>query len=320
MTDMRISDQNHRTIETKCLGCGATIDAGTQIVREGDEDVAPSEGDVTICLHCGHVMIYADDHGRLRNPTDDELAELAADEAIVKFNNFRGPVLNAFEAEQKRLKALPEPPPRIANLKKDRRGYPVPWFVHWRRGEGDAGTEPDFRVIRKNGRERALGGPLCWICGGKLGVHRVFVIGPMCVVNRVTMEPPSHRECAEYAAIACPFLAKPRMRRLPTDDLKDPHVAGLMIERNPGVTCLYETRDYRPFKTGDGKDDWLIRLGKPQRIDFWREGGRASREAVVQSIESGLPALMALASEEGPQAVLELGRMTGEALKLLPAS
>lgn len=315
MTDMRISDQNHRTIETKCLGCGTRIDAATQIVREDGEVAKPHEGAVTICLHCGHVMIYADDHGRLRNPTEEELAELAADEAIVRFNNLRGPVLKAYEAEEKRLKALPEPPPRIANLKKDHRGYPVPWFVHWA-----TRRRPDFRVIRQNGRERALGGPLCWICGGKLGVHRVFVIGPMCVVNRVTMEPPSHRECAEYAAIACPFLAKPRMRRLPTDDLGETHVAGLMIERNPGVTCLYETRDYRPFKTGDGKDDWLIQLGKPQRIDFWREGRPATRAEVMESIDSGLPALMALAREEGPEAIFELGRMTGEALKLLPAS
>jgi hypothetical protein len=217
---------------------------------------------------------------------------------------------------------LPPPPARIARLPKDARGYPVPWFLAWMaKGEecdpAMPGAEPDFRVIRRGARERAWEHRLCWICGGPMGVHRIYVIGPMCVVNRVTMEPPCHRECAEYAAIACPFLVRPRMRRLPTADLGPHHVAGEMIERNPGVVCLYEARGARPFNAGNG---WLIGLGAPERVDFWAQGRQATRAEIMESITSGLPSLEALAKQEGPEACSELGRLTAEALKLLPAA
>lgn len=217
---------------------------------------------------------------------------------------------------------LPTPPKRIARLPKDSRGYPVPWFLAWMAmGEecdpATPGAEPDFRVIKRGAREDAWQHRKCWICGEPMGVHRVYVIGPMCCVNRTTMEPPCHRECAEYAAKACPFLARPRMRRLPTDDIPDRHVAGEMIERNPGVCCLYEARSAEPFRVPNG---WLIRLGDPERVDFWAHGRQATRDEIMQSITSGLPNLEALAKLEGPEACYELGRLTGEALKLLPAA
>lgn len=217
---------------------------------------------------------------------------------------------------------LPTPPKRVARLPKDSRGYPVPWFLAWMAmGEecdpAVPGAEPDFRVIKRGAREDAWQHRKCWICGEPMGVHRVYVIGPMCCVNRTTMEPPCHRECAEYAAKACPFLARPRMRRLPTDDIPDRHVAGEMIARNPGVCCLYEARSANPIRVPNG---WLIRLGDPERLDFWARGRQATRAEILDSITSGLPNLEALARQEGYAAVLELGRLTGEALKLLPAA
>lgn len=226
---------------------------------------------------------------------------------------------------------LPPPPPRIARLPKDSRSYPVPWFLAWMAMGQECdpampGAEPDFRVIKRGAREDAWQNRKCWICGGPMGVHRVYVIGPMCCVNRTTMEPPCHRECAEYAAKACPFLARPRMRRLPKDDFAgNPnfHVAGKMIERNPGVTCLYEARNARPFKVPEapgGGAGWLIRLGEPERVDFWAHGRQATREEILDSIATGLPNLEALAKQEGAAALIELGRLTAEAIKLLPAA
>jgi hypothetical protein len=218
---------------------------------------------------------------------------------------------------------LPPPPARIARLPKDARGYPVPWFLAWMSmGEecdpAMPGAEPDFRVIRRGARERAWEHRLCWICGGPMGVHRIYVIGPMCCVNRTTMEPPCHRECAEYAAIACPFLVRPRMRRLPIDMEKERlTVVGEMIERNPGVVCLYEARSARPFNAGNG---WLIRLGPPERVDFWAQGRKATRAEIMESITSGLPSLEALAKQEGAAAMAELNRLTHQTLKLLPAA
>jgi hypothetical protein len=220
---------------------------------------------------------------------------------------------------------LPTPPKRIARLPKDRRGYPVPWFLAWMKGGHEVspyymGAEPDFRVIKHGARELAWKKSLCWICGDPMGVHKVYVIGPMCVVNRTTMEPASHRECAEYAARACPFLVKPRMRRLPMDDLKgkDVRVDGEMIPRNPGAVCLYETPLAHPFK--DGKGGWLIRLEDPVRVDWWAEGRQATREEVLASMQGGLPELYKLAKAQGQEAIDELDRLGRATLKLLPAA
>ena len=220
--------------------------------------------------------------------------------------------------------ALPELPPRIKRLPKDYRGYPIPKFVQWIRDGKPAAdrtspaAEPDFRYADPGFRARAFRQGLCWVCGDRLGVHRVYSIGPMCVINRTTMEPPSHRECAEFAAKACPFLLRPRMRRLPFEADEERHVAGTMIERNPGCVCLYETSEATKFS--DGKGGWLIRLGPPDRVDWWAEGRRATRAEIQASIDSGHPLLLDIAMKDGQDAVKELGRLTLAAFKLLPAA
>jgi hypothetical protein len=219
--------------------------------------------------------------------------------------------------------ALPELPPRIARLPKDDRGYPVPKFVQWLKDGKPAadrtspGAAPDFRYADPAFRSRAFKRGLCWICGEPTGAHRVFVIGPMCVINRTTMEPACHRDCAEFAAKACPFLVRPRMRRIGFDKDEPHQVAGNMIERNPGCVCLYETREAKAFDVGNG---WLIRLGKPERVDWWAEGRRATRAEITASIDSGYPLLLEQALKNGAEAGEELVRLTQDALKLLPAA
>lgn len=217
--------------------------------------------------------------------------------------------------------ALPDLPPRIARLRKDERGYPVPAFVPWLRDSeaakpGEPDAYPDFRYANQQFRLRAFKSSLCWICGDMLGVHRVYTIGPMCVINRTTLEPASHRDCATFAARACPFLIRPRMRRLPFEEGEERHVAGNMLERNPGCTCLYETREAKAF---EAKGGWLIRLGKPDRVDWWSEGRQATRAEIQASIDSGYPVLLGEAMKEGQESVDELTRLTFAALKLLPA-
>src|SRR5690242_16765548 len=82
------------------------------------------------------------------------------------------------------------------------RGYPVPWFV------ADVDGVPDFRIVDARKFKPALEQRLCWLCGKPLGAYLAFPIGPMCAVNRVNSEPPSHRECAQWALQACPFLTQ----------------------------------------------------------------------------------------------------------------
>lgn len=189
-------------------------------------------------------------------------------------------------------------PPEFARLPVDHRGFPVPEFVHW-----DADGKPDFRIIKNGWREECYRKKRCWLCGGFMGKRMWFVLGPMCSVTRTTMEPPSHRLCAEFAVKNCPFLVRPMAKRNERDMPEEHHVAGTMIERNPGVTIIWETSGYKPFNAPGG---WLITVGEPTNVTAWREGRKATRAELLDSVNSGLPALTGEAEKEGPEAIQAL--------------
>lgn len=194
---------------------------------------------------------------------------------------------------------LPEMPPGIAALDVDERGWPVPWFVSWmldRRG-------PDFRAVEAGKVATAINYRLCWCCGQRLGDTAVFVVGPMCGVNRVSSEPPSCHDCAGWAVRACPFLLNPNMRRMPSE--AGDREVGVMVKRNPGVTLLWETAEWSPFRVEGGV---LIDLGDPLNVAWMREGRNATRAEVDDSIAGGIGQLRQLALEDGADAVRELGR------------
>jgi hypothetical protein len=202
-------------------------------------------------------------------------------------------------------------PKRVARLPRDKHGRPVPWFVAWIDGQ------PDFRVIAPGRIVDALRFGKCWVCGTILGGWKAFAIGPMCAINRVSAEPPAHRDCAIYSARHCPFLTVPRMRRRETGlpgDVQDP--AGTMIRRNPGVAAVWVTRSFEAFQASGGL---LISVGEPEEVLWFAEGRQATRAEVIASIDSGLPLLRAEAEADGPAAVSELEEMHRHSLTLLPA-
>jgi len=205
-----------------------------------------------------------------------------------------------------------EMPERIAALPRDEKGRPVPWFVHWEDGI------PDFRVIEAGKIVTAVRDGRCWVCGQKLGRCLAFVIGPMCAVNRVSSEPPSHRDCAVFSAQACPFLSTPRMHRnekdLPPENAYRKG-AGIPLDRNPGVALVWMTLSFKPFKTEGGV---LFDLGPPLETLWYCQGRPATRAEIMHSIETGLPALLELANVDGPEAVKDLELKTNKALELVP--
>lgn len=178
-------------------------------------------------------------------------------------------------------------PGRIARLPRNPVGYPIPWFV----ADLDDGTR-DFRIASGDKQVRAVREKLCWVCGDRVGQYVSFTIGPMCAVNRVSGEPPAHRDCAEYSAKVCPFLANPSMKRRPVGERADTiPAAGEMIERNPGVTLVWTTRSFRPFRPTMGHDGLLFELGEPTHVGWWCGARAATRAEVLASIDAGLPAL-----------------------------
>ena len=201
-------------------------------------------------------------------------------------------------------------PARIKALPVDERGYPVPKFVKWIDGK------PDFRVADSYFLRHAVQGRLCWLCGQPLGRFLAFVIGPMCAVTRTTSEPPSHRECARFACEACPFLTQPRRPRnehdLP-DGAVDP--AGEFISRNPGVSALWMTENYKMFQVRGGV---LFKVGDPTEVEWWARGREATRDEVLHSISTGLPALRKIAVEESSEAMAALDAQVIVALSLIP--
>jgi hypothetical protein len=210
-----------------------------------------------------------------------------------------------------------EIPERMRALPISGQGYPIPWFVAWINGKAD------FRVVDTRKIMIAIRQGRCWLCGGSMGRFKAFVIGPMCAVNRTSSEPPSHRDCAEYAVGACPFLTKPRMRRNAADLPEHQGAPGIMLDRNPGVVMIWMTRSYNVFRPHAGNTserNILFRIGPPTDVVFYSEGRRATREEIMASIDSGLPKLRELAEEEGAEAVAELDKYVATAMKLVPAA
>lgn len=217
-------------------------------------------------------------------------------------------------------KELPPLPHRMTRLKLDHRGYPVPHFVVWLDedenevppGEG----RPEFRVMSQRRLAQCLKYSECWICGGKMGRWRAFVIGPMCMVNRINSEPPSHVDCADFAARACPFLSRPHMTRreggMP-EESKD--AAGQPILRNPGLGTVWISDQGYPIKrTPNGV---LLSLPEPSEVRFYTEGRPSTRAEVLESLESGLPLLYETCKFDGERE--EIDKRMRAAEKYLPS-
>ncbi|MBT1509342.1 hypothetical protein KIP88_02410 [Bradyrhizobium sp. SRL28] len=218
-------------------------------------------------------------------------------------------------------------PDRIRRLPISPQGFPVPYFVTWfKNGEpcDDGEGEPDFRVIEARKMKKAMAQHLCWVCGGVLGVHKSFTIGPMCCVTRTISEPPSHRDCSIFSATACPFLSKPMSRRNERGiyDLNGDMLGGLQepaghgLKRNPGAVCVWTTKTYHPFKPPGG--GMLFSLGRPTEVLWFAEGRKATRREIMASIDSGYPLLEEIAREEGPDAMAALKIQREVAMALVP--
>jgi hypothetical protein len=195
------------------------------------------------------------------------------------------------------------------------RGFPVPWFITVQ----DAAGEWDFRTVDPRRVGEAIRTKRCWICGHPLGRNLSFNLGPMCAINRISAEPPSHLVCAEYAVKACPFLSHPRARRN-TVDMVEGHVPapGLMLERNPGVALVWTAEQFHvhayPEVAAIGaRAGYLLEVGEPVAASFWCEGRPATRAEVEASVKSGLPLLEAAARVQGAEAEALLARQVERA-------
>jgi hypothetical protein len=200
-------------------------------------------------------------------------------------------------------------PARMLKLPIDSRGFPIPKFVGYVNGK------PDFRAVDPDFLVRAVRLKLCFLCGEQLGRHMAFVIGPMCSINRISAEPPSHLECARFAVKACPFLTQPKRMRNEYDLPDHENPGGEMIKRNPGVALIWVTESYRIMRDPNG--GVLFKVGEPNKLEWYAHGRIATREEIMRSIETGLPILREMAERDGPDAIDELNYQIERGLALV---
>ncbi|HSV39797.1 MAG TPA: hypothetical protein VLI04_13655 [Nocardioidaceae bacterium] len=208
---------------------------------------------------------------------------------------------------------LPEGlPHKMRRLRRDDVGRPVPFFVEYVDGK------PDFRIMSAVNLRRAVVENLCWICGTRLERSpraATFVAGPMCLVNRTSAEPPNHRACAEWSVRACPFLSTPKKVRREAGLPEHADAPGISLTRNPGVTGLIDAEVWRTMPVAGGV---LFKFAYIKRVTWHAEGRQATADEVHESIRTGMPHLIKLAKEEGPEAEDALWAMYREVEKWIP--
>lgn len=170
-------------------------------------------------------------------------------------------------------------PPRIAQLPKDSRGYPIPWNVL--RGVDDA---PLFTVNDDRRHWLALRQGLCPICGERLGRWIWFVGGPRSAFDEHGwyLDLPGHQECMTFALATCPYLALPRyMGRIDVADAsKLPQEARILIDE----TMIADRPELFVAVASHGAEiqdrGLLFPYTRPVRpafgYQYWRHGRRLS--------------------------------------------
>lgn len=183
-------------------------------------------------------------------------------------------------------------PKGMRTLRRDSRGYPVPYIVLM-----DKSGTPQFTINDSRKVMDCVRKMLCSICGKRVPLNRVggniepyfwFVGGSRCFLHPhgAFLDPPLHLECAEYALQVCPFLAASRyMRRIDDAKLKPRDTPeGMAIAREefvqpslPERFGLGLTHDFDITERG------LYVVHNWSYVEWWRGGER------IEAPETGEP-------------------------------
>lgn len=69
-----------------CKACGYLLEETTDT---SPDKRLPLPGDVSLCFNCGHLQIFSDNLS-LRDPTDEEIYDLAGDPEMLRAQKARG--------------------------------------------------------------------------------------------------------------------------------------------------------------------------------------------------------------------------------------
>lgn len=169
------------------------------------------------------------------------------------------------------------------------RGYPVPWFV------AEVNGERDFRIISRAKIPIAVKESRCWICGQQLGKYVAFNGGAICGMSQLSAEPPAHKDCAVFAAKACPFLNQQlEVRRVFADGMPEGVFCDVEIQRleNPGIAMVWVTTFFNVKRvitnqrhTDTGTHAMLLmQMGPPTEVLWFKEGRPATQVEVATAV------------------------------------
>lgn len=189
---------------------------------------------------------------------------------------------------------LPEMPEYVKRLRVFR-GYPVPYFVRWEKGVAEFRLSDPQKVLLCIKQKR------CWVCGVPLPIGATpatFVGGTMMAYAKVSAEPPSHPDCARFAAKACPFLVMPQMERR-RDNMPPAHdPPGVALPGNPGVVVLWSSL-WNPVQVEGGI---TFNLMHPIALEFYRQGREATLDEVREAFEEAISRVREAELSKGPRA------------------
>ena len=133
-------------------------------------------------------------------------------------------------------------PARLKDAKKDKRGYPIPFFIPM-----DAATgEPNFKYMDPTKQFLCVTLGLCMICGQNLIPHDYwYITGPLGRKNQCCSDPAMHKECAEYSLKVCPHMHFEKTDRTTDESEVD---AGIIISEKPPEVRLINARNYTLFR------------------------------------------------------------------------
>lgn len=169
-------------------------------------------------------------------------------------------------------------PPRMQSMRKDHRGFPVPYIIM-----DDAQGKPLFAVNDADKQRQCVKELLCPICGSKLERLLWFVGGPLSAFHEhgAYHDSAMHYECMEYALQVCPHLAmsnyssngtvsEAQAKRVPEG------VATKDITQIPGKPIVFVAIACNTF-SAHFRDVYFLRPKRPYlEIEYWRAGKKLS--------------------------------------------
>jgi hypothetical protein len=92
-----------RVPPSNCTNCGALMDAVSGVAPKRPPRT-PSPGSMTVCIKCGHVMIF-DKHLRLRDPVGKEFLAIAGDKRLLAIQQARSQLADTVAERKKDIKS-----------------------------------------------------------------------------------------------------------------------------------------------------------------------------------------------------------------------